>query len=198
MKLKLCCFSIVWLVVCLCACNIHDSNKSDEKTTEGSLIISDEDFSNYITQIELTTGNWKEYFDVYEGKDGVYGLYAKNHKNTVTQFLGRSATMEMKDLKTDEIYVLKVSEALVLETDESYTLSDFECVSIDGTILMATVPEKFWQNVDAEQLLWQMEGDRVSVIYVGNEDEYTWYSQEFGVGNNLQDYFYQEKLIYEE
>lgn len=182
--------------VCLSACSGNketdegqkDFETSHEKTANGGILISDEEFSGYITKIDLTTENWKEYFDVVEDKNGIYGLHAKNHKNAVSQFAGRTATIEIKDLKTGAINFFHVSESLVMQTDESYTLSDFECVSIDGSILIATVPEELWQNANPEQL-WELSEKGVPTVYVGNAETYTWYSQEFGIGNDLQVYF---------
>lgn len=193
-------FLCVFMFVVLISCgrnksndknSIADNKKVDissyEKANNGGILISEEEFLTYITKEKLTPDNWKEYFEVCENKEGIYGLHAKNWKNAVSQYAGRNAFIEIKDLKSGQMRALEVTGRLVMETETSYTIEDFECLKIEGTVLIANVPGELWQQADSKEL-WKLSEDGIPVIYVGHANAYTWYTQEFGVGNDLQDY----------
>lgn len=160
--------------------NETSENIEDGKPIEGKDYAIGEDghiavFKKYCAQnmtlIELTTENWKEYFQVVEETMGtvddfgevsyttktvvkpyiegkyVYGFYNPNNPETDGAF-------EFKNLVTEEVSSridINIYDTTSGEFDKvvgSYTLDDFELTKVSATLVIVSIPDELWNKDD--------------------------------------------------
>lgn len=193
MKKKIALFLATLMCVSLCACggsegtsennNVENANsettqnetndtEENSEPVEGKDYAIGEDghiavFEKYcaknMTLVELTTENWKEYFQVVEETMGtvndfgevtyttktvakpyiegkyVYGFYNPNNPKTDGAF-------EFKNLKTEQT----VSEINLYDeisgTDIIYGIDDFELTKVSATLMLVNIPDELWNK----------------------------------------------------
>ncbi|MBP1576213.1 MAG: hypothetical protein J6A68_01645 [Oscillospiraceae bacterium] len=184
-------FAVLLLaLICLsfasCTKTVTISGKKYE-TADGKIFISDEEFATYISQTQLTCENWKDYFAV---KDNFLFIKIKT-PYTVAQLDSRNFSLKIKDIKTGEIFDVAIRDNGVCydftSPEKVVSIADYECVSIGGTLVTATVPPELWQKADPKSP-WEPSEEGTPVIYVGNATDSTWYTLVFGNGNDLREY----------
>jgi len=138
-------------------------------------------FPDYLEVVEITTENWKDYFEVvYDEEWKSYGLVVG--KGFCYDMV--DLTMELKIIKEDSPIngqiIDPLTGALVTEYDNKegleYTTDDFACVAAQGELIIANIPEE----------LWGTDNDK-TVVYIGSNDGEQWWTQgrEAGLANYL-------------
>lgn len=174
---------IIAVIIFVCIRNTRTTNNYEKK------IISQEQFSQYITEIPITIENWQDY------------IFLENveteNKDAFGDIQSTAITTHFK-LKNDNMYsnvVLKISvnnkEMIINNIDNHYTSyyytptysiqdkntdekiydytiteKDFKCIDTKGSVYIIDIPNELWQT-DI--------GDGKLYINVGDKDKYTTY-----------------------
>lgn len=130
---------------------------------DGTIAISEKYCAENMTLVEITTENWKEYFQVVEETMGtvddfgdviyttktvvkpylegkyVYGFYNPNNPEADGAF-------EFKNLKTEQT-VSKINlYDEVNGTDIIYGIDDFELTKVSATLMLVNIPDELWNK----------------------------------------------------
>ena len=132
--------------------NTDEKNEFKRETTEdGYIVISKKEFASYITKVELTTENWKEYIDITEiteeERNG-FGEIEKSNTFTGCTFKNVAAcyfddvAIDFKITETGEsLYCEGRFAEIVVPNDynfawENYSIDDFTCEKIIGNLII--------------------------------------------------------------
>lgn len=156
----------------------ENSEFQRETTEEGYVIISKEEFASYITKVELTTENWKEYIDIVE-KTNVQknkfgdvistttktGLSAKNAQ----AYYFNDFALELTIIESGEtIYCEDLVGKIGSNTPplfkwEDYVIDDFTCNRIIGSVYVL-------KGIPSECISVDESG--TEFICIGSSDDY--------------------------
>ncbi len=157
----------------------NNNNKFERETTEeGYVVISKKEFASYITKVELTTENWKEYLEIVELKEeerNGFGEVVNSEtsiectaKNVIGCYFDDVA-IDFNVIETGEkVYCEGQFHRVITPNDyndswEGYTVDDFACEKIVGTLLM-------FKGVPDECLASYEDGGKF--ICVGSAEDY--------------------------
>ena len=120
---------------------------------DGYYIISEEELATYMTEIEVTTENWQDFFSVkeivkynafgeVEEKEEWYGAF-------LPCWLSDDFAIEISD--GNESVILDSRSKLRIHTS-SMDISNLTCLRVQGKIIVADVPDELWRTVDNEDV----------------------------------------------
>lgn len=139
----------------------------DKQTDRAEKEISKEEFRKYIKQVDITTENWKDYFEIEKETDG-FGdvistqnaiiLSLKNNYYNEFDTTDISLEIEIPEEKAFDYNYTKQTVQLLannnktsistqnfLKDNESITIDDIECTSATGTIYyLDNIPNEYW------------------------------------------------------
>lgn len=148
---------------------IEDTEKQEEANE-----ISKTDFIKYIKQIDITTDNWKDFFEVEESKEDErnafndivdtqrYITFKLNNNYydigelenvalevEVSKEKADVANQTFNNSKTIQFYEgnnkMKQSALNWIKADKSVTIDDFKCTRATGTLYyLDNIPDKYW------------------------------------------------------
>lgn len=140
----------------------HHDTRQETETKEDESIIYAEELLKHIVVIELTTENWKDYFEVVQeerdivdafgektGSETKWVLRAKDKGQFAGAFRGDLA-IELKYLKTSETTTYSYFEnGMSLVVQEPHTIEDYECTRIKGEVVLVNdIPQKYIKTND--------------------------------------------------
>lgn len=220
MKKKVCIISSVLLVMCVlfssCVNSNYNSrgngtergNKGNDKVED--VIIEKKDFSQYFETIELTTDNWKDYFEIVKEektstqKDDFGEIIATTVTTTYVlsvknrgQFIGDSmdVKIELNNVKDGSTNVYGCGDTLfsnIMEPiKEIYTIDDYVCTRIKGKLIFVMdIPQHYIQtNNKGNDFIevYQVEGKDKQIV-AGDALKTRYYKGSFDEGIDLNTY----------
>lgn len=177
---------IIAIVVLVIISNIRTNNTKNNNETK---VISQEQFSQYIKEIPITTENWKDYIyleDVKQENKNAFGdiesTYITTHfklknnnmfHNVALKIIVNNKEMIISNIDnhytksyyTPTYYMQDKNEDKTIY-DYTITEQDFKCIETKGTIYIIDIPNELWQT-DIEM--------GKQYINVGNKDKYNTY-----------------------
>lgn len=135
--------------------NASTSESNDEKFPEwekhedGYYVISKEELATYLTETEITTENWQDFFSVKEiVKYNAFGEVEESY-NSYGLYLPCWVSDDFAVELTDG------NKSIITEgsgfTVDNWNLSEITCLRAQGKITVADVPEELWQICDGEE-----------------------------------------------